>query len=315
MKDKNILDWLKNQKSSIYNLPQWAEVIENCTHLKNQQFIISNQDKIVGFYQLYEGKGSLLPSPFGDYADFVGKNEISERLVDKITKHCQQKCLNWKCYISQSLPNIKADENYCSFSLDTTVSYAEILKNKYHKKTRNMVRKAQKLDIEVDHKMNLKAFYKLYLKTMKKLRFLPIPMKVFIKTQKTFVAESVFYRAYFQNQDLAYIWAFVWDKTLWIWQNVSDNNFSGMGINYALYNQAIEDACKNPYINQISFGSSQKDSQQAFFKKRWGAETIQLYKYGEQKQLNLQKKLSVIIKHLPLWMLEFAGNLAYKIYF
>lgn len=92
-------------------------------------------------------------------------------------------------------------------------------------------------------------------------------------------------------------------------------------VNYALYWEMIKDACERGFA-QFHLGRSTIDTGGESFKKKWNAETTQLYwQYfmpgnGEVPQLNVQNpkfKLAIETwRHLPLWLTKTVGPLISK---
>jgi FemAB-related protein (PEP-CTERM system-associated) len=90
----------------------------------------------------------------------------------------------------------------------------------------------------------------------------------------------------------------------------------GLQANYALYWEMIQDACRRGF-QRFHLGRSTADSGAEDFKRKWNADTMQLYWYnhrpdgGAQPELNVDNpkyRLAINLwRRMPLWMTRLAG--------
>jgi len=313
--------------SFFYHDFRWQKVAGQLG-FKPQYFYAREKGKLTGLLPLFIKKGllggtRLVSLPFGE-AGPLGETKIQRQLLDEALTSAERFNANLEIISLQKIAQlpkgfVQRDE-YSYYILETDSSYKEVFEKSYHKKTRNMVRKADKAGIRVTSGSvtDLDKFYNLYLITMRKLGALPFPYDVFIKTWGCFPKETKLLRAMFEGEIAGFLWVFEWKKVIWIWANATSEKSLSLGINYALYSQAIKLACKNKQIKQINFGGSESDSSQEFFKLRWGAEKkpvfiISNYSSGNQKK-GLQNILKPIINNMPIPLLRLAGRLGYMLY-
>jgi len=255
----------------------------------------------------------------------LSSDKIKIRLVDEATNLARRWQANLEIFSTQKISDLPLEyyqrPEYADYLLSTRANYEKIWQTKFHKKTRNMVRKSERVGIKIQQspENDLDNFYHLYLKTMRKLGLIPLPIKVFKLTWNYFAHESCLLKAVYQAKILGYLWVFVWRETLWIWANATEERYLRLGTNYALYNETIKIGCKDKRIKQIDFGGSNLDSSQEFFKLRWGGNQRLVYLISNnpqptKKRWQLQEAMKAMVKRLPLPILNLCGNLAYRLY-
>ena len=314
-------------QSFFYHDFRWQKIAKQLG-FKPQYFIAREKGKLTGLLPLFIKKGllggtRLVSLPFGE-AGPLGETKIQRQLIDEALTSAKRLNANLEIISPQKIAHLPKGlvqrSEYSYYILETDLSYQKIFEKSFHKKTRNMIRKADKAGIRATSGSinDLGEFYDLYLKTMRKLGALPFPYDVFIKTWDSFSKETKLLRAVFKRETIGFLWIFEWNKAVWIWANATEEKYLPLGVNYALYSEAVKLACKDKQIEQVNFGGSEPDSSQEFFKLRWGAGEkpvfmISNHSSGNQKE-GLQKRLAPIIKNMPIFLVRIMGKLAYKIY-
>jgi len=301
--------YILNQKnSSIYQHRAWNRVLEESLGYQSDPVLVRENNNIAGLLPFFKHKQSLETMPFGDWIAILGDKQLLKKQILAKSENNSIKLVS-----DEPLMEGQLASDFIDFELKIT-NYELIRQNSYHKKTRNMVSKAVREGIKVDMVENIDKFYLLYLQTMRKLGALPIPERVFSLALKYLKKESKIFQAKYQAKIVGYLWVFEFKETIWVWQNVTDQKFIGKGINYALYDKMIQWACESPNLNLIRFGSSHKDSHQAFFKKRWGAVEKAIFIWPEKQMENsLIFKFKPILQRLPLFWLKIIGELGYQL--
>lgn len=314
-------------EASFYHLYKWTKIAEKTLGFKQKLLVCYEKKEVAGVLPLFFKNGflgsRLVTLPVGDWTGPIGEQKAISALIERAKQLADQTPSSLEIFSISKLPKllkgISQTGRHACYVLSPTKKHEKVFTEKMHKKTRNMVRKAKKNGIKaiLADKKDLKKFYKLYLETMRKIGTIPLPFKVFQAVWENFSKETKLLKAVYKKEAIGYLWTFVWNKTLWIWANASCEKYLALGVNYALYNTAIKIACEKKGINKVNFGSSEHQSAHEFFKLRWGTQKKTIYLISNskktQKRWFLQAKLKPFFKKIPLWMLELAGNLAYKI--
>jgi len=313
---------------SFYHHYQWIEVMKGALDYKPKLFVALEDQKLVAVLPTYLKKGivggsRLITLPFGE-AGLLGREKAKEKVINKLVKMARDRDYSLEIYSNQELNRMPSGliqkDVYAYYLLPTTQAYRVVFQVRFHKKTRNMVRKAEKAGIKVSlgGKSDLKEFYSLYLKTMRKLGSLPYPFQVFVQTWKSFSREIKLLKAEIRGKTIGFLWVFRGYQSLWVWANATEEKYLPLGVNYALYSQTIKLACKNKQIKQINFGGSEPDSPQEFFKLRWGTKRKPVFLISNNSitdsKRGLQERLKPVIKNLPIFLVRIMGELAYKVY-
>jgi len=300
--------YILNQKnSSIYQHRAWNRVLEESLGYQSDPVLVRENNNIAGLLPFFKHKQSLETMPFGDWIAILGDKQLLKKQILAKSENNSIKLVS-----DEPLMEGQLASDFIDFELKIT-NYELIRQNSYHKKTRNMVSKAVREGIKVDMVENIDSFYLLYLQTMRKLGALPIPERVFGLAIKYLKQESIIFQAQYQTKIVGYLWVFEFKKTIWVWQNVADQTFIGKGINYALYDKMIQWACTRSNLKLIRFGSSHKDSSQAFFKIRWGAIEKAIFMWPEKQGQAINQKIAMILGKMPLCMLKLVGEIGYKL--
>src|SRR4030042_3099146 len=247
-----LADWNRSVQSfenfSFFHHYFWQGVMQRGMGMKPEFLIKKNKNQITGLLPVYFKKGILggsrfITLPFGE-AGPLGDKQTEKALIDKAFDIAKKKQASLEIFSINKLEGLKP-EIYCEVAygvclLETDKTYEEIFR-RMHKKTRNMVRKAEKLGIIIERGKlgDLRTFYRLYLKTMRKLGGLALPSRIFNLVWQKFSKEIKLLKAIYENKILGYLWLFIWNDTLYIWANATEEKYLSLGTNYALYDAAI----------------------------------------------------------------------------
>jgi hypothetical protein len=316
-----------DSQAGFYHLWQWQE-INNQVFGSSSKSLVLGDGRYQGVMPLILKRGLFkrrLMTPTSDWAGPLGSAVFKTQLVKEAARLSQRLGADLEVVSESKIKNLAkglhqtSDHRY--FILKTDQVYPEIFRKKIHKKTRNMVRKAEKegVVIRVERMSNLDKFYQLYLKTMRKLGAIPLPKAVFHGVKEKLGQYGRLVTALYQTQPVGFLLIFFWLDTAWVWANVTDEDYVSLGTNYALWAKAIELACHDKKITQVNFGSSQKGSPQEFFKLRWGTEPKPVYFISSkpdviQRRQEKLGRLASFLKHLPLPIYQLIGELAYRLY-
>lgn len=314
-------------QAGFYHLWQWQE-INNQVFGSSSKSLVVGDGRYRGVLPLILKRGLFkkrLMTPVSDWAGPLGSESIKTQLVKEAFSLSQDLGADLEIISGSKLKNgvkgLHQTSDYRYFILETDRDYTEIFLKKFHKKTRNMVRKAGKAGIvvRVGEIKDPGNFYHLYLKTMRKFGAIPLPKAVFIAVQEKLGRYGRLITSTYQGQPVGYLLVFFWKKTAWVWANVTDEDFLPLGANYVLWAKVIELACQDKKITQVNFGSSQKGSSQEFFKLRWGARPKPIYFISSKVDAIHERqeklgKLGKILRNLPLPICQFIGELAFRLY-
>jgi|GEM_PF-2274741 len=284
-------------KGTIFHRYEWMEFLEKV--FRGKIGGIFSQD---GLLPVFDNK-SL---PLADYCGPLGKMKIPE---------------NVEVFSTKKLTGFKLSP-FCTFSLKTDgASYDDILKNKIHQKHRNMIYRAQREGVQVfkfelDYK-HLDRYYRIYVATMLRLSRVPLPLQAFYELKRLFPSEAELYLAEYDGRFIGGLFTFVYNGRMHVWGNCSDEKFSNLGINNALYAFAIKRACELG-LSEVDFGSSLKGSTHAFFKSRFGGEELPIYYKGDDDFGNLEtsfivKAIVFVMKIMPWQIASFISSILHKI--
>ena len=194
----------------------------------------------------------------------------------------------------------------------------ELLWNRLKSKQRTAIRRAYKHDLQVTSGGNelLDDFYTILAKSWKELGT-PIYRKSFFqKILEVFPDKSIIFVVFQRDTPVAAAFNGYYNGVIeGMWLG-TDPAYADLCPSYVLYWEMIKHGCESGY-RLFHLGRSSSDSSGEFFKKKWNAETKQLYwQYylGTKKvmpQLNVQNpKFKYAIKlwrHLPLPLTTLIG--------
>jgi len=194
----------------------------------------------------------------------------------------------------QNTSNIKEVDlhkwNYTHIlSLEEGFDY--IWKNKYDKKCRNAVRKAEKSSIKVVHEIsldNVKKFYSIYLNTVKRWGY-KRPPHPWCLYKNFYILGSPYVQFRFALKDYEIIAALIdfrYNKNIFYWMSVFDEKYKSYSPINLLVTDSIGQACDEGY-KHYNFGASGNLESVRRFKESFGAKKVRIKRYIVASKLNL----------------------------
>jgi FemAB-related protein (PEP-CTERM system-associated) len=319
-----------SSQSCFYQLLEWQLI--NGEYFKHNVInIVAEIDgKIVGVLPIVSLKslifGNILCSmPFVNYGSACADNdEIEVQLVKHactLTKDLGAKYLELRSQKS-TLINLPESKNKISLTLELDKDY-DNLWNKYKSKHRTNIRKVYKSGVTVKKggEELLTDFYYILSKSWKDLGTPVYSQEYFRKIFYYFNKNINIFVAYIDDVPVAAALNGYYKGTVeGMWLGL-DNRFRKYQPSYVLYWEMIKDACIRGY-SIYHLGRSSVDSGGESFKKKWNAESKQLYwqyylnKIDEMPNLNPQNpKYKLVInvwRKLPLKITQVVGPLISK---
>lgn len=300
---------------TIFHSWGWGQILKNTYNYTPLYLGAFENNELVGILLgVFWGKlggHRLTSAPFADFSGPLGTPSAQKSLIQAFQKKVPNSQIFTDLPLSDNAP-------FCHFILDTKNSFEEILKNKIHQKTRNMINRAERenITVKIFEGSEFKKYYPLYFKTLLKLNSLPFSPKLFKELHKEFSSHNKVFLAFYKQKIVAAIWAFEWNNKLHIWGNASDQQYLNLGVNNAVYAAAISYACRQK-LDYVDFGSTIPETPHHFFKKRWGGDEKPIYVLASseyKKENNNQNRVVKILKILPRPILEPLCHLIYKYY-
>ena len=321
---------------------EFIEVIKktykNC---KEKHFISAEKDQAKFIFPLFNVKSKffgnrLISVPFLEEGGFFGEvdfdsvKQIIERLKIKKGKfrYIEIRLTNSEKNFEKTREILKKNnfvEEISKQQFITKLSSAEEMWKKFHKHTRNDIRKAQKSDLvlkKIESPKEIKEFYKLYLREMKNFGTPQHSFKFFRNLFNIMGMKTLGLNCYKEKKLIGSLIFIHSLKKGHVIVNVSKSNYRKFRPNDLLYWEMIKFAIGRN-INQINLGqveaSVAKESHAKGlynFKKKWlGNLYNRVYFYysfnkgGEKVQgkKDKLKKFRKIWKRLPLFVLKKIG--------
>lgn len=299
---------------------EWREMVSKTYSLEIKEVNLQGQNMI--FY----GNGKEFSnSPYiTDGGNFQFENALSSEDFNKFNKPVLIKS-RAELLINENLPHVLI-KDYFTFVLDLSGGKEDVWKNKVKSKTRNQVRKTEKLDLEIKFgKLELlDDFYAVISKAWRDLGT-PTHSKNFYKNivlsldnPKSY--DSSFIVIYFEGKPVSCACLIFDDYSIHHPYAATLKEFNKHSINNALYWEIIQFAIRKD-IKIFDLGRSREGQSTIRFKLSWGAEQVQLYYYyinkTEHKNDEDSKLIQFLIntwKKLPLPIANFLGpKFIYKV--
>jgi len=333
LNEENMKLWetfIDNEKNSRFqHLLKFKKVIEktykNC---KGEYYFSKNNGKIKAIFPFVSVKSKLLGDrmislPFLDNGGFLG--EYGKKGIKELFKNLE----NIEIRLNSSMKNFSKDKkilNSLGLRADTSrqqfivkLTSEKDLWKRFHKHTRNDIRKAEKSGLKLKSVVldeELKKFYKLYFENMK---FFGTPQHSykFFKNLFEIMKENVVgFNCYYKDSLAGSIIMFYEKKYGYISFNVSNPKYREYRPNDILYWEMIKLAIKKG-IKYIDLGQIEKDSLDSRaiglykFKRKWmGDPHDRVYFSFEKKEKgkkNRLKKFRKIWKKVPSSILKKVG--------
>ncbi|HOW36929.1 MAG TPA: GNAT family N-acetyltransferase [Candidatus Pacearchaeota archaeon] len=258
-------------------------------------------------------------------------SEIDEKELNKLLENNEKTKLEIRT--SESDVNLKKLEkvlmkkgfvnNVVKGHILSELTSQEDFWNRFHKHTRNDIRKAEKSSLEIkkigDLK-ELKQFYSLYLQQMKEFGT-PQHSFLFFKNCLEVMLDSFYgLNCYFNKRLIGSIILFINKEYAYVSFNVSNPKYRGTRVNDLLYWEAIKWGMKNK-IKKLDIGQvdlehepNSREENLFKFKTKWLGKVYKKvyftknFAYESSKKDSL-KKFRAIWKKLPLFLIKFIGPL------
>lgn len=339
LNSENELFWRKfiekNSNSRFQHLLEFKKIVENTyQNCESRYYMIKNKAIFPFFMVKSKLLGNRLISlPFLDNGGFLGsynkeniKELIRELKKDEKIKHIEVRMNasseNFK-KVEKILKDIGFEKEASRQQFIVRLTSEKDLWKRFHKHTRNDIRKAEKSNLkikEIEDDSELKKFYKLYLKNMKFFGTPQHSYNFFKNLLEIAKRNMIGFNCYFKNKLIGSIILFYQGKHGYISYNVSDINYREHRPNDLLYWKTIKWAMKKG-IKDIDLGQIDKNSEDERaiglykFKRKWLGETYDrtyfYYSFGRRKE-NIEKKdklkkFRTVWKKLPLPIIKIFG--------
>lgn len=288
-------EFMENQADSLFfqNL-NYIDLLTNILQAQSQHLIcFDDQDNIQGFLPLLvkDGKyGRVFNSlPFyGSHGGAIANNLAAfcslKEAYKKIAHRADTAAITlidnpFHDYDYQDLPCTFKDQRIGQF---TPLYLTQDLMGRFHYKTRNMIRKAQRLNlkVEVDNQAWDKLFY-LHKKNMQAIGGLAKPKAFFEAAQQRFKADIDYkiYVVYHQGVLISALLLFYCHKTVEYYTPVIDADYRHFQSNSIAIYTAMSEAQAQGFQYWNWGGTWQSQDAVYRFKKRWGTQEKDYHYY------------------------------------
>jgi len=294
--------------SSFYHLFGWKNIIESCLGHKIYYFAAVEDGRFQGVLPLvYIDSllfGKILCSmPFLNFGGICAANPATEKALLDEAKHLVDRermaYLELRNMVKSNEP-LPTSEKKVSMTLSLNDD-PDVIWNGFKSKQRNSIRRAYKNGLSVkDGGMELLDDFYLILSQSWRALGTPIYRRdFFAEIISTFPDDTRIFVLYHDGQPVAAAFnGYFRDVVEGMWLGI-DYRFQSLQPNYMLYWEMIKHGCKNGY-RLFHLGRSSSESGGEFFKKKWNAETKQLY---WQYYLGTSKNIPELNVHNPKFQL------------
>ncbi len=256
---------------------------------RNSQF-----GNVLNSLPFYGSNGGIITSPF-----VKDPEEVSLALLQAFYDLAQQKNVQTATIISNPLENNQQfyeknarhtlrDERIGQIaplpSVQCDGEIADALMNQYHRKTRNMVRKALKCNFVISHNgsmKNIDCLHKLHCENIEALGGIAKPRDVFDAIQSTFHYDNEYriYTAELDGQIIAALLVFFYNKTVEYFTPAVAEQYRSLQPVSLLIFEAMKEAVRRGFIYWNWGGTWLSQSGVYAFKKRWGTNDYPYFYY------------------------------------
>lgn len=310
----NITDWnsvLENSKDT--NIIQSQEYYEALN--ENQNFL-----RILAFEKqrpvsLLQGKIYTLKyiplkklhigSMSGEGIAVIDTKKDHKRIKDKLIDFAEKEKIDlieiWS-FEKLNLPDyIKKETHTIILNLNQN---KEKLWNNLNKKTRNLIRKAQKnkVEIHIEDKPNIKRYYNIYEKLAKRAKFTAIDHSSLKRCTHELTKKNILkvFAAYFEKKIVSFAYVLCYKKCIYYWIGASNKKAHEVAASDLLQWEIITWAQKNNYHNYNMWGADINPSSNSYsvykFKIGFGGDLVKIYIY--RKYLNKIAKMLYKLKNI-----------------
>lgn len=316
---------LDTPEAANYHQIGWKEVIEKSFGHKTYYLMCMENDIVIGIFPLVFLKslffGRFIVSlPFFNYGSVLCSNEKARKmLLDEAIRiaksvkasHIENRDKKDKVF------DLPVKTSKVTLLLPLTSSPDELWKS-FKSKLRSQIKRPIKegMDAHIGGLDELDNFYKVFSINMRDLGTPVYTKNLFKNILYTFPEKTAICTVYLKNNPVgsAFITGFKGTVEVPWASTIREYNYASP--NMLLYWNVLKYSCEKGY-KLFDFGRSTPDSGTYYFKKQWGAETVQLYWYywlrqgGALPELNPQnKKFEFLIKiwqKLPVELTKIIG--------
>lgn len=312
-------------EAKLCHLPEWTKMVETVFGHKGHYLVACENNTVCGILALSYVRSRLFDNrlvsqAFSDYGGPLTKNpavleSLYNRAIDLANSYgCKSIEFRNTVVIPQNL-HARTDKICMHLPL---ISDHETVWKGLRPQIRNRIRQAKKKGIRITNGRNelLNDFYRLWTIRMHQLGTPCYPRRLFSSILETFPNNSRIFLAHSGDNIAAAFFVYTFNGFAHSRWGASLREYDSLSPNYLLNWSAIEFFC-NSGIKCFDFGRSTAGSSQHTFKKRWGAQTVQLnwqYWIRPGEQLNLIKpdnpkyqRKTELWKRLPLSLTRFLG--------
>ena len=324
--DVNCSDFIRSMPDArLCQTPEWVKMIENVFGHKGHYLIARENGEIRGVLPLSYVRSRLFGNRLVSqaFSDYGGPLSVNPDAIDALYKYAVELAKNYGCKSIEfrntaAMPyniHLRTDKVCMHLPL---ASDSEVVWKGLRPQIRNRIRLAEKEGITITNGRAelLDDFYNLWTIRMRELGTPCYSRKLFSAILETFPNDSRIFLAHSGNKVAAAFFVYNFNGCTHSRWGAALREYDSLSPNYLLNWVAIEYYCKAG-MKLFDFGRSTAGSGQHTFKKRWGAQTIQLnwqYWTPPSEQLNLVKqddekyqKKTEMWKRLPLVVTRILG--------
>lgn len=297
-------------KVGFSELNYWQKVVEKTYPIHFRE--VGNQKNKIHF--AYNGK-MYANSP---YITDGGAINVDNELLGKIKELKKPTLLKTRNQIDVNSDNFIISEDYITYVLDISGGKDFVWNNLVKSKTRNQVRKAEKVDyqVKIGGSELLDDFYQVISTAWRDLGT-PTHSKTFYKNIVGFSDENVeaqFIVLYLNQKPVSCACLIMCDETIYHPYAATLKEYNRLSLNNALYWEIIQYGIQRD-MKSFDMGRSKKGQGTARYKKSWGSNEVQLYYYyfNQKKVENIDENKVVLFltnvwKKLPLFITNRIGS-------
>lgn len=304
----------------IFNTTHWTEMLQRAYGYRPARFLARDEERKI--QALLGGaltpRGRFVAVPFADYCNVIARDEDSRNwLADAVIRDMLERDIPVEVSTTDNhtIKGLTQDHYADTFVLRTDAPFSEIWTSKIGRKTRNLVRKARKCGITVEHSDTIPDGYlPIYFTTMRRLGYPPLTRRFYSAMERSLKDMLRFYGAYHNGDLVAGLVCLIYNQVMHVWGNASLTDAMRLAPNDALYSRAIEDAC-NGYIDMIDFGSSESGSTHAKFKLGFGGGATPIFEHARgrrEKVTSMGRVRNTLCRKIPIFLHDTFGTFVFE---
>ena len=290
-----------SENSYFFHTHAWAKILEatygyriatRLYELEGNEILVPMMEGKKYGFQYYHSM------PLGYGGIFLVSN-ISSEALQKILKNI----VGWRHLLFKlSLPpffSFSIQEDLTISQINSEWNYTHVLslekgfeylwKNKFNRKNRNAIRKAEKSGVEISKKNsvnNFREYHKLYIKSSKRWGYkkLPHPLRLYENMCKFGLPHVQLRLAIKDDKAIAGLVSLYYGKNVFYWISSYLKEYEIYRPTNLLLKDSIEQACDEGY-KYYNFGASGNLEGVRKFKESFGAERIEIKQYLVQSRL------------------------------